>query len=97
MEEGKYDLGMDEINNLSDTDLVNYVNDGLKDMEPLMEEFKRLMKEGKMKLDERNKAFIKPDNLKPIVKDKKVNRNEICPYCDSGKKFKKCKCYNKNK
>ena len=20
-------------------------------------------------------------------------RNEICPFCESGKKFKKCKCY----
>ena len=23
----------------------------------------------------------------------KVGRNEICPYCDSGLKFKKCECY----
>ena len=24
---------------------------------------------------------------------RKVGRNEICPYCDSGLKFKKCECY----
>lgn len=23
----------------------------------------------------------------------KVRRNEICPFCNSGKKFKHCKCY----
>lgn len=22
-----------------------------------------------------------------------VGRNDICPYCSSGKKFKKCECY----
>lgn len=26
---------------------------------------------------------------------KKINRNDICPFCDSGKKFKNCKCYSK--
>jgi uncharacterized protein YecA (UPF0149 family) len=25
--------------------------------------------------------------------DRKINRNEICPLCDSGKKFKNCECY----
>ena len=25
----------------------------------------------------------------------KVGRNDICPFCNSGKKFKKCDCYNK--
>ena len=24
---------------------------------------------------------------------KKVGRNEICPFCNSGKKFKNCECY----
>lgn len=24
---------------------------------------------------------------------KKVGRNEICPFCDSGLKFKRCECY----
>lgn len=24
---------------------------------------------------------------------RKVGRNEICPFCDSGLKFKKCECY----
>lgn len=24
---------------------------------------------------------------------RKVGRNEMCPYCDSGLKFKKCECY----
>lgn len=23
----------------------------------------------------------------------KIGRNEICPFCDSGKKFKNCECY----
>lgn len=27
----------------------------------------------------------------------KIGRNEICPFCDSGKKFKKCGCYEKYK
>jgi len=27
--------------------------------------------------------------------DKKVGRNEICPYCDSGLKYKRCACYNR--
>lgn len=25
----------------------------------------------------------------------KISRNDICPFCDSGKKFKKCECYEK--
>lgn len=30
----------------------------------------------------------------PIVRNgRKVGRNEICPYCNSGKKFKNCECY----
>lgn len=34
----------------------------------------------------------------PIVRTgKKVGRNEICPYCNSGKKFKNCECYNTHK
>ena len=24
---------------------------------------------------------------------RKVRRNEICPFCDSGLKFKRCECY----
>lgn len=27
----------------------------------------------------------------------KIRRNEICPFCDSGKKFKNCECYEKYK
>lgn len=23
----------------------------------------------------------------------KIGRNDICPFCDSGKKFKNCECY----
>ena len=23
----------------------------------------------------------------------KISRNDICPFCNSGKKFKKCECY----
>jgi uncharacterized protein YecA (UPF0149 family) len=34
-----------------------------------------------------------PDTNKPIIKEKKVGRNEPCP-CGSGKKYKKC-CLNK--
>jgi hypothetical protein len=26
----------------------------------------------------------------------KVYRNDICPYCDSGLKYKKCECYKKD-
>lgn len=29
----------------------------------------------------------------PLTAINKVNRNDICPFCDSGKKFKKCECY----
>ena len=30
----------------------------------------------------------------PIVRRfRKVRRNEICPFCESGKKYKKCECY----
>lgn len=25
----------------------------------------------------------------------KIGRNEICPFCNSGKKFKNCECYEK--
>ena len=25
----------------------------------------------------------------------KVGRNDICPFCNSGKKFKNCECYEK--
>lgn len=32
----------------------------------------------------------------PYVKEhRKVGRNEICPYCDSGLKFKHCECSQK--
>jgi len=27
----------------------------------------------------------------------KIGRNDICPFCDSGKKFKNCECYIKYK
>ena len=27
----------------------------------------------------------------------KINRNDICPFCDSGKKFKNCECFEKYK
>lgn len=27
----------------------------------------------------------------------KPNRNDVCPFCDSGKKFKNCECYEKFK
>ena len=30
-------------------------------------------------------------------RNKKVYRNDICPYCNSGLKFKKCECYEKEK
>lgn len=34
----------------------------------------------------------------PLVREhRKVGRNEICPFCDSGKKFKHCECYAKYK
>lgn len=28
-----------------------------------------------------------------IRTDRKVGRNEICPFCESGKKYKDCDCY----
>lgn len=28
-----------------------------------------------------------------LKKFKKVGRNDICPFCDSGKKLKNCECY----
>lgn len=30
-----------------------------------------------------------------ILSRPKVGRNQICPYCDSGKKYKNCECYQK--
>lgn len=35
-----------------------------------------------------------PYRSKSKLSGHKVGRNEICPYCTSGKKFKNCKCYN---
>ena len=29
----------------------------------------------------------------PSVRIEEPGRNDICPYCDSGKKFKNCSCY----
>ena len=29
----------------------------------------------------------------PLNATKLPGRNDICPYCDSGKKFKNCECY----
>lgn len=30
----------------------------------------------------------------PLVRNaSKVRRNQVCPYCNSGKKFKNCECY----
>lgn len=32
----------------------------------------------------------------PIVCEKRMpKRNEICPFCNSGKKFKNCECFSK--
>ncbi len=33
----------------------------------------------------------------PLNATKLPGRNDICPYCDSGKKFKKCDCYKTHK
>jgi len=33
----------------------------------------------------------------PLNASKLPGRNDICPYCDSGKKFKKCECYKTHK
>ena len=30
-----------------------------------------------------------------VRRHKKVSRNEICPFCDSGLKYKQCECYEK--
>ena len=40
-------------------------------------------------------AFIKSIIMghTPRKRLHKVGRNEICPFCDSGKKFKNCECY----
>lgn len=48
-----------------------------------------------------NELFSDPDFIKTWIKlhspylreVPKVGRNEICPFCNSGKKFKHCKCY----
>ncbi len=34
-----------------------------------------------------------PYRSKVKLEGHKVGRNEICPYCTSGKKFKNCECY----
>ena len=30
-----------------------------------------------------------------VRRHRKVGRNEICPFCDSGLKYKQCECYEK--
>ena len=59
--------------------------------------------ERKFDQEQINEMFSSPDFMKmwkkchtPLKReDRKVGRNEICPYCDSGKKFKNCDCYEK--
>lgn len=29
----------------------------------------------------------------PLTASNKIGRNDICPFCNSGKKFKKCECF----
>ncbi len=38
---------------------------------------------------------LKAKNVTPIVVEPKIGRNKICPLCDSGLKYKKCKCSKK--
>lgn len=33
----------------------------------------------------------------PLTATKLPGRNDVCPYCNSGKKFKKCECYKTHK
>lgn len=32
-----------------------------------------------------------------LRKNKKVRRNEVCPFCNSGLKYKQCECYEHRK
>lgn len=29
----------------------------------------------------------------PLTTSNRIGRNDICPFCNSGKKFKKCECF----
>lgn len=33
----------------------------------------------------------------PYKRINKVGRNDICPFCNSGKKFKNCECYKEHR
>lgn len=45
---------------------------------------------GNANIEELAKAYMaRPRHIKPLVKDTKVGRNDLCP-CGSGKKYKNC-------
>ena len=51
-----------------------------------MEQLKEIMSN-----EEFQRTFMKLHT--PLNATKLPGRNDICPYCNSGKKFKNCECY----
>lgn len=83
---------------MEDAKIVPYDMDTINGMEiedkKAPEDTKELMQEMFQNEEFRN-MWIKmhtPWRAKPAV-----GRNEICPFCASGKKFKNCSCYEKYK
>lgn len=68
-----------------------------------MEETKKLQELSEKKKNPMQGIMENPDFQKMWAKmhtpwrrrSNKIGRNEICPFCNSGKKFKNCECYEK--
>lgn len=64
-----------------------------------MDDFKTRLKEGRLTPEESEEVMklameaYEHYHTPYVRKYKKISRNETCPYCDSGKKFKNCECY----
>lgn len=61
-----------------------------KEIQEKLEGFNQLLEN-----EDIRKMWIKTHT--PYRKILAVGRNEICPFCGSGKKFKHCECYEKYK
>lgn len=48
------------------------------------------------RIEEFQKEFLRA-HTPWIRRYRRVSRNEVCPFCGSGKKFKNCKCYEQVK
>lgn len=93
MDEKEY-VDFEEVTHLSG---FNEVNNHIE-IEPTHKtaEEKQREKYNKMLQDEEfARVFMKLHT--PLNATKLPGRNDICPYCNSGKKFKKCECYKTHK